>query len=162
MPKGRPLLDLSNGKTCPRCKETKPLTEFYKSKATVHGYAVYCKTCVVARHSEWRKENLAYTAEKQKEWRQANPRRSKDHHLKGVYGMPLGSYDTMLAAQNGKCALCAEAEKSSRGDLHVDHCHETGRVRGLLCHHCNIGIGNFKHDVRLLEAAIAYLNRTSH
>lgn len=161
MPKGRPLLDLSRGKTCPHCQQTKPLTEFHKSKATVHGYQVYCKTCQNKRHTEWRMQNLEHVAAKQKRWRKNNPRRSKDHHLKGVYGLELGTYDAMLTEQGGKCAICVTAENSSRGDLHVDHCHDSGKVRGLLCHHCNLGIGHFQHDTALLEAAITYLTRTS-
>jgi protein-arginine kinase activator protein McsA len=58
----------------------------------------------------------------------------------------------MIAAQGGRCLICQEETK-----LHVDHCHETKKVRGLLCRECNTGLGKFKERVDLLERAIHYL-----
>jgi hypothetical protein len=58
--------------------------------------------------------------------------------------------------QKGKCAICNEEPKTVRG-LHIDHCHKTGKVRGLLCHGCNVALGSFKEDVTLLNKAIEYI-----
>lgn len=75
-----------------------------------------------------------------------------------AYGITLDEYKAMLAAQDGRCAICgAESSDASKRRLCVDHCHGTGRVRGLLCGKCNIGIGQFNHDVDLLTKAIGYL-----
>ena len=80
--------------------------------------------------------------------------------LKKAYGITLERYDEILAAQNGVCAICER--KTSGGPskmnyLHVDHCHDTKQVRGLLCHKCNIGIGHLNHDPITLVAALKYL-----
>ncbi len=81
--------------------------------------------------------------------------------LKRLYGLTVEQYDDMLARQNGVCLLCAEPPKgegngaSSR--LHVDHDHETGYVRGLLCNNCNRAIGHFRDDPDLMQRASLYV-----
>jgi len=63
--------------------------------------------------------------------------------------------------QNGKCAICKKPETRKTGnkirELSIDHCHKTGKVRGLLCDSCNNGLGRFKDSVKLLESALKYL-----
>jgi hypothetical protein len=72
--------------------------------------------------------------------------------------VPLGTYDRLFAEQNGKCANCRTDKPGGNGKrFHLDHDHETGRIRGLLCTNCNTGIGQFKDDADLLKAAIEYL-----
>lgn len=71
------------------------------------------------------------------------------------YGLTPDGFDAMLAGQGGACAICS-GQVTARG-WHVDHCHETGTVRGILCHQCNVGLGHFKDDPVRLAAAIAYL-----
>lgn len=160
MPRGINL-DLSDGtKICPKCKTKKPVTEFHKSKSTVTGYQVYCKPCQYSRHDIWRRNNLPYTRAASGKFRKENPRLSKDHKLKSTYGVPLGWYEKTLAEQDGKCACCGTPDSGGKGDFHLDHCHDEGHVRGLLCHCCNLGIGYLKHSLPVLEAAIVYLNRT--
>jgi hypothetical protein len=157
MPRGTDL-DLSSGlKTCPKCLVEKPLSEYHRSKATVGGYQVYCKVCGAARHSEWRLKNLAKCAADQKKYRQNNPEQFADYSRKNLYGLKPGEYDTMLASQNGRCAICLTNTPGGKGPFHVDHCHEGGHIRGLLCHCCNLGIGYLKHSKTVLEAAIVYL-----
>jgi hypothetical protein len=75
------------------------------------------------------------------------------------YGMTLEDYDARLAAQGGRCAICGALEPgSNRSDkFFVDHDHATGAVRGLLCSHCNRGLGGFRDDLTLLDKARAYL-----
>jgi hypothetical protein len=75
------------------------------------------------------------------------------------YGLSYGQYQSLLDKQGGLCALCRSAWKgwSGKQGLHVDHCHKTGRVRGLLCGDCNTAIGRFGDDPALLRAAAAYL-----
>lgn len=61
----------------------------------------------------------------------------------------------MLSAQGGTCAICKSPDPKGKGKFHVDHCHSTGRVRGLLCHACNLALGHMHDDpVRLREAAL--------
>ena len=106
-------------------------------------------------------------AELQKDWREKNPGRSADYHLRKHYGLALGEYDRMLAKQDGRCAICKTKEPGGQtkknGEsprFHVDHCHDTGVVRGLLCHNCNVGIGNMRHDPEILRKAIDYVRST--
>jgi hypothetical protein len=77
-------------------------------------------------------------------------------NLKYKYGLSAAGYDDLLAQQGGVCAICQQLDPKGRR-LAVDHCHETGRVRGLLCVPCNVGIGNLNDDPERLLAAVAYL-----
>lgn len=88
-----------------------------------------------------------------------DPESRKDYDLRRVYGISLEDYGAMLEAQGGVCRICRK-ECASGMRLAVDHCHQTGRVRGLLCGKCNTGIGQFSHDLALLKSAIAYLEET--
>lgn len=160
MPRGVDLDLNSPTKQCPKCGEHKPWEAFHKSKSTKSGYNVYCRACQGKRHDAWRRNNLAYAAQKQKEYRKKNPERFRDYERKHAYGLAPGQYAEILTAQKGKCAICKRAENNGRGGLHVDHCHEQGHVRGLLCHGCNVSLGHFQHDIAVLEAAIQYLNQT--
>jgi hypothetical protein len=74
--------------------------------------------------------------------------------------LTVEEFDALLASQDGKCAICRTDKWPGNGNRpHVDHCHATGKVRGILCTSCNNGLGRFKDRVDLLEAAIAYLKR---
>lgn len=72
------------------------------------------------------------------------------------YGISIEQYEEMSERQSHKCALCRRAYART---LHVDHCHETGDVRGLLCNNCNTGIGLFEESIVLFRAATAYLEK---
>jgi hypothetical protein len=89
--------------------------------------------------------------------KRTNARRS---FLKVKYGISLEDYDAMLARQGGVCAACKNKKRRSER-LCVDHCHVTGKVRGLLCRNCNVGLGLFRDDADLVEAAAAYLRGAS-
>jgi hypothetical protein len=83
-------------------------------------------------------------------------------HYKKKYGITLNKYNDMLSAQGGVCAICSQPEtRMLRGKvaaLSVDHCHTTGKVRGLLCNRCNIGLQMFKDNAELIQKASEYLN----
>lgn len=80
-------------------------------------------------------------------------RRRRAANLKFRYGLSLADYDALLIRQGGGCAICG-----TPSDLHVDHDHATGRVRGLLCRGCNIGVGHFADDSHRVAAASLYLS----
>jgi hypothetical protein len=86
-------------------------------------------------------------------------RYSKNISLKSHYGITLEQYEGALAEQGGGCAICGVTTNTNRRSLHVDHDHSSGQIRGILCHHCNLGIGNLKDDPTLLTKAAAYLVR---
>jgi len=81
-----------------------------------------------------------------------------DKSLRRLYGITLEQYQAMAAEQGHRCALCGEPPETAKR-MHVDHDHATGRIRALLCHHCNLLLGNAKDSTVRLRQAIAYLER---
>jgi hypothetical protein len=77
-----------------------------------------------------------------------------------LYGLTPDQFATMLADQGGRCAICRADTPGGKGGWHVDHNHDTNAVRGLLCHDCNLGVGQFGDDPDRLIAAAAYLRVT--
>lgn len=90
-----------------------------------------------------------------------NPDKLRERHLKHRYGITLAEYNAMLAAQDGKCAIC---QRTTDGDMYVrkgatfcvDHNHDSGKVRGLLCHDCNLAVGYVK-TTAVAESLLEYL-----
>jgi hypothetical protein len=124
----------------------------------------------------WRAANPERAAEKNRRdariWNMRHPEEAKarsgiyrqkypDRHIKAAYGLTGVEYDALLASQAGLCASCGRPETVIRDGIRlrlaVDHVHETGQIRGLLCGRCNRGIGNFDDDPDRLEAAARYL-----
>lgn len=87
----------------------------------------------------------------------------KRNDLKKLYGVTLEWYESVKAAQKHACAICGKPETENTVRLgkplalSVDHCHDTGKVRGLLCNNCNRAIGMLEHSIETLNSAIAYL-----
>ena len=88
-----------------------------------------------------------------------DPEMHKDYALKKRYGISLKEYYQMLADQNGLCAICGASESETQRRLHVDHDHETGEIRGILCHRCNVALGMVQDNVKILSLMIRYLEK---
>jgi hypothetical protein len=119
-------------------------------------------------HRDWHRRNPrtpkqhARMAELAKKWRQANPEKVRAKVFKQQHGVTRERADEMIAAQNGLCAICGGPPTDRRwGRLHVDHCHETGKIREMLCGCCNTALGFMKDDPNRLQAAIEYLAKHS-
>lgn len=115
---------------------------FYRSAATKDGLQNECKKCTKDRHSE--PKNKA----RRREYAWAVK-------LREEFGMSTEDYWEMFDRQGGRCAICRAVPDWKR--LAVDHDHETGEVRGLLCNSCNCGLGFFKDDPHLVAQALMYL-----
>lgn len=90
--------------------------------------------------------------------RAGDPERKRDTRLRKQFGIGAAEFDALLEQQGGRCAICpAEVNDSAGRKLSVDHCHDTGAVRGLLCSACNFGLGKFRDDPDLLDRAALYL-----
>jgi len=81
----------------------------------------------------------------------------RDVQLRSLYGITQADYDGLLALQYGRCAICGTTKPGTRGTWRVDHDHQTGQVRGLLCDRCNLGIGYMQDDPDILIAAARYV-----
>lgn len=144
-------------KQCSVCKETKDLSEFYNYKSTKDGKSYRCKSC----------DNKARL-----KWATNNPEKShlsqRERNLRHRFGVDLQWYEEQLKKQNYCCAICGTKEnkvvRGARIDLSfaVDHCHKTGKIRGLLCNQCNRALGMFNDSVELIHKAINYLKKETH
>lgn len=92
-----------------------------------------------------------------KSWEETNKKKVSDKNrksrLKFRYGITIEEYDALYAKQKGRCGIC----KSKKRELVIDHCHKSGKVRGLLCRKCNLALGHFDDSLKKLAQAVAYL-----
>lgn len=115
---------------------------------------------ILARTRKWRRQNKEYVKEQRKKWNKANPEKASSYkkaaYFKKTYGIDLEERDRLWTAQSRKCAICA---RPSELPLDMDHDHETGKVRGILCPQCNSGLGMFQDNPDILHDAARYLER---
>jgi hypothetical protein len=139
-------------KVCSICGCNKPLFDFYKRPETKDGYRTDCKECFSKRSKKkWKNKTDA-------ERKQIN----KKNRLKHFYGLSIEEYNKMCEAQNNKCFICGEEAFYNDKPLYIDHCHATGKIRKLLCQHCNSGLGMFKDSPELLLKAAEYVKEQSN
>lgn len=120
----------------------------------------------IVNTEEYREGRAEYMREYQRRLRAANPEHFWDKQLKKNYGISAEQYTQMINDQNGVCKICGQPEtrRDKSGKLmrlHVDHCHSTHQVRGLLCHNCNVALGGFKDSIDNLQSAIKYLTEAT-
>lgn len=139
-------------RTCIKCKNEKPLARFSWRNDT-NAYRNECKDCTnisrrsQPRYRQWHKEN-----------KQKLQSYMRNYDLKRHYGVGVAEFEQMLNKQQGKCAICGTTNFVGKGKKpHADHCHNTGKIRGLLCNPCNVGLGSFRDNIFNLESAIEYL-----
>ena len=133
---------------CKTCKELKPITEYSIDKRWRNTYKLDCKSC----YNKKKRDNY-------------NPQKRKLDGIKTLYGLSYENLLQMYSDQQGCCSICQTpisliAGKTKIGKVHVDHCHSTGKVRGLLCTKCNTLLGMANDSKQILTAAINYLDRS--
>ena len=120
---------------CYFCGETKVIEEFTRNKNRGYGYDYVCKECSVIK--------------------------GRRNTLKKKYGLSKKEFEKIKEVQGDVCAICGKPEEQQRAgkirELSVDHDHKTGKVRGLLCSKCNIGLGVFRENISILLNAIKYI-----
>lgn len=169
----------ATGKICRGCELDKPLSEYTKTNRNSSGYHARCRTCTSAQQKQWREANPGKNAEYGRRWAERNPDYKKDEKfssleyrqqnylkngrnraLKLKYGITVDEFNVMLASQGGRCAICGRPDSGKLDSgMNVDHSHESGKVRGILCHYCNVGLGNFQDNPEILLSAADYLLR---
>lgn len=134
-------------KRCYSCGVNKPITEFSKNRTKKDGLQEYCKPCRSAHHQlKWKHRRPKATTEQKRRW------------LLSSYGLTTDSYNALLKAQSNRCAICHSTDWGKPSPS-IDHCHITGRVRGLLCNRCNRAMGMFRDNTDILFSAMKYLWR---
>ena len=141
---------LSSVKLCKYCGEERESYEFSSHPHTRDGLSSKCKPCVNA----YNKQRWASMSRAEKDARNAkkrlNPGRlvtDRKKALQTKYGITVEQYDQMMDEQGGTCKICKSLDPTGRR-LAVDHCHETGRVRGLLCPSCNTALGRIEQYLK--------------
>lgn len=135
-------------KLCIKCNKKKPLSAFHNKKAAKDGKQSRCKECNSKSARTWQAEN---PDKFRKNWEKQYGSRKK---RAAKYGLTIEEFDLMTETSKGLCKICSNPPKKW---LVIDHCHTTGKVRGLLCESCNLGLGIFKDNPILLQNAIKYL-----
>lgn len=139
---------------CRKCKERKPESQFsfQKTKNSRMRHA-YCRPCATENTREWRKKNPEKFAAQKKRTRR-NKRFAK-------YSISEWEYEDLLEIQGGLCAICRIDLTKADREPHIDHCHDSLKVRGILCGSCNIGLGMFKDSIDVMKKAINYLENAT-
>jgi hypothetical protein len=138
-------------KTCTKCGQTKDESEFYLDKRKRKDGSVrefrksHCRACELKRKSKRDKRTK---------------RQRADAELMRKYGINCDMRDALALAQGG-CGICGTKKPGGRSHTwNVDHCHHTGKVRGVLCWDCNVGIGKLKDDANLLRRATQWVEQS--
>lgn len=146
-------------KQCPSCKKEGrgplPAADFYKNKARHDGLQPYCMDCWDQQSARFGRRFKRVAAD-----------------LRRFYSLTIAEYEAMFARQDGRCAICRvflyslfdvrrNRRRNKRYVAHVDHCHATGKVRGLLCNECNNGLGKFRDRQEILLNAVGYLRASA-
>lgn len=129
-------------KQCKKCNKIKELSDFTNKKLNKDGKCLYCRQCTRAEKAKNRQANI-------------------DFKYMYRYGITTAEVLKMVENQNNKCYICEKVEHTKFKPLMVDHCHETGKIRGMLCQKCNQGLGLFLDSPELLEKAANYLKKLS-
>ena len=153
-------------KICSRCKENKEADEKYfgLTKRSADGFLWWCRECCSAYGKEYRKKETQRTKDqynKRKQTYRLTPKgmlSSKVQMLR-IHNLSLDQYNILVDKQRGCCAICGDSlvKPTSVREPHVDHNHDTGHVRGILCRGCNQGLGGLKDDPDTCIKAATYL-----
>ena len=135
---------------CSLCKKEKPFPDFCLSRSRKIGLSSVCRPCTKIKSEEWRKK---YPERFTSVVRRRN-------RLK-KYGLTDAAFKALLSSQGSKCAVCRDEISEGSFRCHVDHDHDTGAVRGILCNKCNAGIGMLQESADVVRAALEYLLRAS-
>lgn len=170
--KHRPPLLTPEGRLCRTCGIRKQPEDFHRDAKSKDRRAWRCKSCTSLALHKWKGENrpryLDIARGVARRYLERHPERARlavrKQRVKRAYGMTLEEVDALFATQGGGCKICGKTLRLPNGQkipaserAHIDHCHVSLKVRGILCAGCNTGLGSFKDDPDLMQKAILYL-----
>jgi hypothetical protein len=156
-------------RVCADCKVRKSLELFCKDSRREGGRGSYCNECANEKARLWREKNLEKHKKSVSQWSKSNQDKRKLSRIKNKskkdeqqyylkkYSISKDEYLNLLNKQNGVCAICEKINKTGTR-LSVDHCHKTGRIRGLLCHTCNLYLGRIEDSIDKVKKMEQYLS----
>lgn len=139
-------------KKCPKCNIIKNLDAFAKDRTRKSGKQPYCRDCQAKLKHEHYIKNKDKINKDSMSWAKRNPDKAKSYRFKYKYGIDLNFFNSLKEQQKDRCLFCLEIKP-----LVVDHCHRTGKVRGLLCRDCNTVLGFLKENTNTFKRALKYL-----
>lgn len=140
----------------------KRLTGAYKAMQKKSSHKWYLKNKETSKENSksWHKRNLERSRKYKADWARKNrEKKGRAWELKSDFGITLDDYNKLFIKQNGNCAICGINQSQLKSKLAVDHCHKTGRIRGLLCFNCNTNLGKWNDDIVILKRALNYLSK---
>jgi len=181
MSRRRQYHPVSNERVCLGCKQTLHVTQF-DFVPSIGIYRARCRECLRSESSDRKRaiyaSNPAQMLRANKEYRELNKKKFRNYDLRRYFGITEEEFEAMLAEQGGRCKICGTTEPAGKHKrFHVDHEHKDGSdagkrrkgirfaaenrraIRGILCQHCNVGLGMLKDDPEVLRAAAEYLER---
>ena len=124
-------------KTCSSCKKEKDIIRFYRDKRSKDGRTSQCKLCRKKKYD-------------------SGPNK-RDRNLKYRYGVSSEEFEIMLQSQGDSCAICRKEYVKGNNRFHIDHCHDKGHIRGILCHDCNTALGKLGDTAESISRVLKYL-----
>lgn len=158
-------------KACSKCKIVKPRSEFGVRNINKNKLLSQCKPCTRQTNWEYEQRHPGRVKQRRTDWNAANADKKRAHSRKWykdhpeaqlkkslrAFGLTPEEFVKRLDEQEHKCAICRSSDPGSNRRFRVDHDHDTGKVRGLLCHKCNVALGLFSDSVQVMKTAINYL-----
>lgn len=143
-------------KTCSKCGEVKPLSSFGKAKGYADGHRGQCTQCRTAYNATWTAQWKK--TPKGRRYEENRKQQEKVRQLFNDYGLIEDDYQAILRSQDYRCAICGSDKPGGQwGRFVVDHCHRTGRVRGILCDSCNKRLGRLGDSLDKIAPFVDYL-----
>jgi hypothetical protein len=166
-------------KCCIKCEKIKPISGFHRKTKAKDGFQPWCKTCASKGHAEYRIQHAEELSDKAAKYYIENREKkiiqvaeyytkhakeiisyTTEYNLQRKYGLTIEKYNEMLETQDNGCIICGKTPEENGKRLDVDHNHNTGKVRGLLCGNCNRALGLLQDNPELCRQAMLYLRRT--
>jgi hypothetical protein len=144
---------------CTRCKETKPAAKFNREKRKKNGLQSWCRECMKFNNRRYYAKDPGGCVSRSRQWQRDNPEKVKQMRERSRfarYGITQDDFAQIVERQGGVCAICQNGDR----ELVIDHCHDTGEVRGALCNKCNKGIGLLGDDPEAMIRAASYLRES--
>ncbi len=160
---------IPSSRVCTKCNLEKNYTDFYlryRPLTDTTDLGAHCRQCTVAKIKSTPKKIISEEERIKKNkvlrsWYETTKTSNRIKALLRLYGINLKEYNLLIEKYNNSCGICGIHQSELEKSLCVDHCHKTGKIRGLLCNCCNMVLGKFEDDLQMFQKAIDYLKQNT-